>query len=145
MHSLDDPGTLRVRAEEESVAALHYLHDASAHLAHVHHLEVNPYEAKLLHNPYTPVLMGETLAEAQVPLPDWRPMLDVLGVRWTDDDDGMVPQFKVSGRNGEPPPAGRFFSLTRTLSQASEADLEEELPSVWQVLDDSADGMDDDS
>jgi len=122
VHSLRDLREIETKVNEHVAAAFHYLHDASAHLAHLHELEEWGYRLNLP-IPLTNVIVGKTGGQKPPSLGEWGPLLE-MRLTWIEHGaHGWIPEYEsVNQAGGEI--GGEFFYLGKPLNQASEEDLQ---------------------
>jgi len=121
-HGLEDPGKVEAQARDLLPAALHYLHDASVHLAHEHSLELSRYELKTT-NDRVWLLAGTVQSGEPGPLEQWAPDIDVSDFSWDAHPEfGYVPRFLLH-KTGKGEVSVECLGLTKPLSVATREDV----------------------
>lgn len=90
-HSLEDDDSIRPRAHEAMIAAMHYLHDAICVASHA------PDQAKakfsLARGPMQYLIVGDYLEASWLPLHEWVELLPTSKLKWVSHSKyGLVPE-----------------------------------------------------
>ena len=122
VHSLVDVDELNRRARELLVVVCHYLHDASAHLSHLHELETDTFTLSSFGKWL--VIKGEVNLQTAPRLMDFRLLLEADQMTWIEHEHhGLVPEYGLTNTSGGSL-TGAPFILAGGFEEASEESLE---------------------